>query len=79
MKSSSKSPVREGFGDEEVLEHQVKRMLADARAEVLATDFAAQWLRLASIEEIHPEPTIFPRLYEESCGIDEARGRASVR
>ena len=35
-------------------------MLADPRAEVLATDFASQWLRLASIEEMHPEPTIFP-------------------
>ena len=46
--------------DEEVLEQQVKRMLADRRAEALATDFAAQWLRLRSIEEIHPEPTIFP-------------------
>ena len=46
--------------DEEVLEQQVKRMLADTRAEALSTDFAAQWLRLKSIEEIHPEPTIFP-------------------
>ena len=42
------------------LEQQVKRMLADHRSETLSTDFAAQWLRLAGIEEIHPEPTIFP-------------------
>lgn len=46
--------------DEGVLEQQVERLLADPRAEALATDFASQWLRLASIEEIHPEPTIFP-------------------
>ena len=44
----------------EELEAQVSRMLADPRAEALSTDFASQWLRLAAIEEIHPEPTIFP-------------------
>jgi len=26
----------------------------------LGTDFAAQWLRLTGLEEIHPEPTVFP-------------------
>ena len=52
--------VQGELGDDEGLERQVRRMLADPRAETLATDFAAQWLRLAGIEEIHPEPTIFP-------------------
>jgi hypothetical protein len=42
------------------LENQVKRMLADPRSETLATNFAAQWLRLTGLTEIHPEPTIFP-------------------
>ena len=46
--------------DAAVLEQQVKRMLADPRSESLATNFAAQWLRLSGIEEIHPEPTTFP-------------------
>lgn len=46
--------------DAAVLEKQVKRMLADPRAETLATNFAAQWLRLTGLTEIHPEPTIFP-------------------
>ncbi|MBI4475183.1 MAG: DUF1592 domain-containing protein [Acidobacteria bacterium] len=46
--------------DPAILEKQVRRMLADPRAETLSTNFAAQWLRLAALEEIHPEPTIFP-------------------
>lgn len=48
--------LREGAN----LERQVERMLADPRSRSLSIDFAAQWLRLAGIEEIHPEPTIFP-------------------
>ncbi len=42
------------------LEKQVRRMLADPRAESLSTHFAAQWLRLTGLAEVHPEPTIFP-------------------
>ncbi len=42
------------------LERQVTRMLADRRAESLSTHFAAQWLRLTGLAEVHPEPTIFP-------------------
>ena len=43
-----------------VLESQVRRMLAHPRSETLSANFASQWLRLAGIEEIAPEPTIFP-------------------
>ena len=43
-----------------VLEKQVRRMLADPRAESLSTHFAAQWLRLTGLADVHPEPTIFP-------------------
>jgi hypothetical protein len=46
--------------DPAVLDRQVKRMLADPKSKTLATNFAAQWLRLTGLEEIHPEPTIFP-------------------
>jgi hypothetical protein len=46
--------------DSEVLQQQVRRMLADRRAENLSTSFAAQWLRLTGLSEVHPEPTIFP-------------------
>lgn len=43
-----------------LLEKQVLRMLADGRAESLSSNFAAQWLRLSGLAEMHPEPTIFP-------------------
>jgi len=46
--------------DPATLDRQVRRMLSDPRAETLSTNFAAQWLRLTALAEIHPEPTIFP-------------------
>ena len=48
------------LGNPAGLDRQVKRMLADRRAESLSTDFASQWLRLTGLAEMHPEPTIFP-------------------
>jgi hypothetical protein len=44
----------------EVLEAQTRRMLADPRAEVLASRFAAQWLRLQDIEKVHPDAGQYP-------------------
>ncbi len=43
-----------------VFEAQVKRMLADPRADALATRFAAQWLRLQDLEKVHPDAFLFP-------------------
>jgi mono/diheme cytochrome c family protein len=43
-----------------VLDKQVKRMLADSRAESLSTRFASQWLRLQDVEKIHPDALLFP-------------------
>ena len=43
-----------------VLDKQVKRMLADPRAEALSTRFASQWLRLQDVEKIHPDALLFP-------------------
>jgi len=42
------------------LEKQVRRMLADPRAESLSTRFASQWLRLQDVEKIHPDALLFP-------------------
>jgi hypothetical protein len=42
------------------LERQVRRMLADPRAEALATRFAAQWLRLQDLDKIHPDALLYP-------------------
>ena len=43
------------------LERQWRRMLADRRAEALATRFAAQWLRLQDIEKNRPDPLLYPQ------------------
>ena len=43
-----------------MLEKQVRRLLADPRAEAMSTRFAAQWLRLQDVEKIHPDALLFP-------------------
>jgi Protein of unknown function (DUF1592)/Protein of unknown function (DUF1588)/Protein of unknown function (DUF1585)/Protein of unknown function (DUF1587)/Protein of unknown function (DUF1595) len=43
------------------LDKQVRRMLADPRAEALATRFAAQWLRLQDIKKNRPDPLLYPQ------------------
>jgi Protein of unknown function (DUF1592)/Protein of unknown function (DUF1588)/Protein of unknown function (DUF1587)/Protein of unknown function (DUF1585)/Protein of unknown function (DUF1595) len=48
-----------------VLEGQVRRMLADARAHTLATNFAYQWLNLQGVELINPDTNIFPDYTED--------------
>ena len=42
------------------LERQVKRMLTDSRADALGTRFAAQWLHLAQMYKVNPDPNYFP-------------------
>ena len=43
-----------------VLEQQVRRMLADPRAQTLAADFAFQWLGMKKLVDIEPDPAVFP-------------------
>ncbi|MDH4066902.1 MAG: DUF1592 domain-containing protein, partial [Acidobacteriota bacterium] len=54
------------------LDRQVGRMLADPRSEALASRFAAQWLRLADVEQILPDAILYPYF-------DRSLGRAMVR
>ena len=49
----------DGFKDPAVLEQQVRRMLADPRAEMLASNFAFQWLGLGELEGLAPDPFLF--------------------
>jgi len=49
----------------DVLESQVLRMLADPRAEALATRFAAQWLRLDDLDKVHPDRLLFPDFHQQ--------------
>jgi Protein of unknown function (DUF1592)/Protein of unknown function (DUF1588)/Protein of unknown function (DUF1595)/Protein of unknown function (DUF1587)/Protein of unknown function (DUF1585)/Planctomycete cytochrome C len=51
---------RETLSKPDVLEKQVRRMLADPRAEALASRFAPQWLRLQDLDKIHPDATLYP-------------------
>ncbi len=44
----------------EVLNAQVRRMLADPRASALATNFAAQWLHLRNLDSATPDLRAFP-------------------
>jgi Protein of unknown function (DUF1592)/Protein of unknown function (DUF1588)/Protein of unknown function (DUF1587)/Protein of unknown function (DUF1585)/Protein of unknown function (DUF1595) len=48
------------LGEPLVLERQSRRMLADPRAEALATRFASQWLRLQDLEKLHPDAVRYP-------------------
>ena len=44
----------------EVLDRQVRRMLADPRAAALVDNFAAQWLHFRNLEGVYPDPLVFP-------------------
>ena len=46
--------------DPQILEQQVRRMLADARATALVDDFAAQWLHFRKVVDVLGDPLIFP-------------------
>jgi len=43
------------------LDKQVRRMLADARAEALSTRFASQWLRLQDLDKLLPDFNAYPQ------------------
>ncbi len=43
-----------------VLDQQVRRMLADARAAALVGNFAGQWLRLRNLKSAEPDKNTFP-------------------
>jgi hypothetical protein len=53
------------LSDPAVLDGQVRRMLADPRAEALATRFAAQWLRLPDLEALQPDVRVYPDFDEQ--------------
>ena len=50
----------------EVLEGQVRRMLADPKSRALAEDFAGQWLRVGNLAELaEPDKRLFPEFTPE--------------
>ena len=46
--------------DRTLLQKQVRRMLNDGHSSTLATNFAYQWLQLSALDEIVPDPKVFP-------------------
>jgi len=62
---------RQALGEREALVGEARRLLADPRADSLATEFAAQWLELKNLGDHAPDPDRFP-------GFDDAM-RASLR
>jgi len=49
------------------LDKQVTRLLADQRAAALSTRFASQWLRLQDLDDVSPDPILYP-YYDRSLG-----------
>jgi hypothetical protein len=63
---------RGGLARPEMLDQQVRRMLADPRAAALGTRFAAQWLRLQDLDKVEPDALSFP-YFDESLAEAMAR------
>jgi hypothetical protein len=47
------------------MEKQVRRMLADPRASSLVTSFAMKWLNLTTLDQVVPDPKLFPAFDEQ--------------
>ena len=52
--------VRGTLKQPQVLERQVRRMLADQRSDALVSNFAGQWLHLRNLSASMPDPRLFP-------------------
>ena len=52
--------ARGALRDPDVLEAQVRRMLADPRAHALVDGFALQWLALGTLPSVVPTPELYP-------------------
>jgi hypothetical protein len=53
------------LSDPGVLDAEVTRMLADPRSESLVTNFGFQWLGVRGLEQITPDPRLFPDFDED--------------
>ena len=51
-----------------MLEKQVRRMLADPKASSLVTSFAMKWLNLTDLDQVVPDPALFPD-FTTNCGM----------
>ncbi len=53
------------LGQPEILEKQVRRMLKDQKSQALVENFASQWLNLRNLEEVSPDPQMFPAFNDQ--------------
>ncbi len=53
------------LSDPGVFARQVRRMIADPRAEALGSRFASLWLRLQDLDLVHPDSLRFPDFYQQ--------------
>jgi hypothetical protein len=51
--------------DADVMEQQVRRMLADPRAAALVTGFALRWLNVDDLDAVDPDDRLFPGFTDE--------------
>ena len=49
----------------ETLRQQTTRMLADQKSRAIVDNFAEQWLNLRSLDELSPDPAVFPEWDED--------------
>ncbi len=47
------------------MDKQVKRMLADPKASSLTTSFAMKWLSLTDLDQVVPDPALFPAFNDQ--------------
>ena len=60
MRNCRGSPIRDNLRNPDVLEQQVRRMMADPKASNLVDNFAAQWLQLRNLGRTKPDPAALP-------------------
>jgi hypothetical protein len=51
--------------DEQQLQKQIVRMMKDWRANALVVNFADQWLQIRNLDEVAPDPKVFPKWIDE--------------
>ena len=74
-----KVAARAGCSQPAVLRQQVRRMLADPKAEALVTNFAGQWLYLRNLKNMVPLSTEFVDFDDNLRQAFEQRGVAVLR
>ncbi len=62
--------------DPAVLDREVRRMLADPKAETLVNNFAEQWLFLRNVQSVSPDEATFPNFDDKSTAEFQARDGA---